>query len=314
MRSGLALLLLLAAAPAIAQPPEAAAGRWLGPDGEPLPFATDEEALEFLRRARVTAKSAIAEGINQPLKLRLERDGVVAHAIFRTVDHRRRRARIGARIYLGFHDSCLYECAAWELSRMLGLDSVPPCVKRRFELQEGSFQLWIERAATVKAWQAAGKKPEPTLGWLLQKQTMRLFDALIYNFDRNLGNLLIDGREKLWLIDHTRSFLKSTEVERLEKIVWCERGVWERLRALDRREVARRLRPFVTPLQVKALFERRDRLVAHLERRIAERGPGGVLVDRSRLDATDPGDLSDVDVAILDDLPAESPPVEDPDG
>lgn len=310
----LIFLLLVAAAPAIAEPPDETA-RWLDPNGEPLPFRGDEEALVFLRTARVAAKRALSEGINRPLKLRLERDGVVAHAIFRTVDHRRRRAKIYGKVYLDFHDSYIYECAAWELSRLLGIDSVPPCVKRRFEFQDGTLQLWIEDAATVKAWQASGKKPEPTLGWLLQKQTMRLFDALIYNFDRNLGNLLIDARQKLWLIDHTRSFRRSSEIERLDRIVWCERGVWERLRGLDRAEVARKLRPFLTPRQVGALFERRDKLVAHLEARIAELGPEAVLVDGSRLDAIDPDDLSDLAVASDDgDIPEETPPLEDPGG
>lgn len=308
-------LLLLAAAPVIAQPTTSSAGPWRGPDGDPLPFAGDQEVLEFLRTARVTAKRELTGGINRPLKLRLEKDGVVAHAVFRTVDHRRQRARIEDKIYLGFHDSYLYECAAWELARLLLIDNVPPCVKRRFELKDGSLQLWVEKAATVKARRAAGKEPEATLRWLVQKQTMRLFDALIYNFDRNLGNLLVDTGGKLWFIDHTRSFRKSAEIEALERIVWCERGLWERLRTLDRAQVAKRLRPFASPPQFKALFERRDKLVAHLERRIAELGEGAVLVDGSRPGSVEASGLSDVDVAIYDqDLPEESPPVEDPDG
>ncbi len=314
-RLTLALLLLLAATLAAAQPTAPSAGPWQGPDGEPLPFAGDEEVLEFLKRARVTAKRVLTGGINRPLHLRLEKDGVVAHAVFRTVDVRRRRARIEDKIYLGFHDSYLYECAAWELSRLLGIDNVPPCIRRRFELKDGTLQLWVEQAATVKARRAAGKKPEATLRWLVQQQTMRLFDALIYNFDRNLGNLLVDAGGKLWFIDHTRSFRKSAEIESLERIVWCERGLWERLRALDRAEVRKRLRPFASPFQIKALFERRDKLVAHLERRMAELGPGVVLVDGSRPGSVEDAGLADADVAGNDwDLPEDSHPVEDPDG
>ena len=143
-------LLLLAAAPAIAEPTASSAGPWRGPDGEPLPFAGDREVLEFLRTARVTAKRELTDGINRPLKVRLEKDGVVANAVFRTVDHRRARARIDGKIYLGFHDSYLYECAAWELSRLLRIDNVPPCVKRRFELKDGSMQLWVEQAVSER--------------------------------------------------------------------------------------------------------------------------------------------------------------------
>ena len=35
---------------------------------------------------------------------------------------------------------------------------------------------------------------------------MRVFDELIANTDRNLGNMLIDRQWKLWLIDHSRAF------------------------------------------------------------------------------------------------------------
>ena len=42
---------------------------------------------------------------------------------------------------------------------------------------------------------------------------VRLFDQLIYNTDRNLGNLLIDKDWRLWMIDHTRAFKTFTEPE-----------------------------------------------------------------------------------------------------
>ena len=38
-----------------------------------------------------------------------------------------------------------------------------------------------------------------------------------------LGNMLIDARGKLWFIDHTRSFHKSSAIEAPERIIWCER-------------------------------------------------------------------------------------------
>ena len=35
---------------------------------------------------------------------------------------------------------------------------------------------------------------------------VRLFDQLIYNVDRNLGNLVIDKNWTIWMIDHSRAF------------------------------------------------------------------------------------------------------------
>ena len=37
-------------------------------------------------------------------------------------------------------------------------------------------------------------------------QLVSVFDQLIYNVDRNMGNLLICKNWRVWAIDHTRSF------------------------------------------------------------------------------------------------------------
>ena len=67
-------------------------------DGEALPFAADDEILDFLRTARVVSETPIGVGINQSNKLRLEKDGLAIHAIFREVEFERRHAKIGDRV------------------------------------------------------------------------------------------------------------------------------------------------------------------------------------------------------------------------
>jgi hypothetical protein len=255
-------------------------GRWLGPGGEPLPFAEEAELVAFLGTAPVVAKKELSSGSTRPWKVRLERDGVAVDAVFRRVDVRRRSTKIRGRLFRDFHDSYRYECAAYEVSRMLGIDRVPPCAPRRLDGEDGTMQLWIEGAMTEEARREAGLEPPSQRPWLLQKQTLYLFDALIYNFDRNQGNLLIDKKSwQLWFIDHTRSFHPSPELPEPERIVWCERRLWQRLRDLDEGELRRRLEPYLDPRRMAALVERHRRLVAHLEARIAELGEGAVLLD-----------------------------------
>ena len=58
---------------------------WLRPDGDPLPFKTDEEILEFLSTAEVVSMKRIGEGINQTKKVLLEKDGLRMNAAFRDV-------------------------------------------------------------------------------------------------------------------------------------------------------------------------------------------------------------------------------------
>ncbi len=303
------LILLLAATAAQGQPAatDSNRGRWLGPDDRPLPFQGVDEVLEFLRTAEVISRKELTDGINRPLKVRLRQDGVEANAIFRVVDVRKKRAKIEGRIVPDFHDSYRYECAAWEVSRLLGIDNVPPCVGRWLDHKEGTMQLWIENAKTEKKRRETDTRPPDQLHWMRQKQTMRLFDALIYNFDRNQGNMLIDSDWKLWFIDHTRSFRKSSVVEKLEKIVWCEREVFERLQTLEKKTLSRRLKPWASSLQVSMLLKRRDKLIDHLGSRIAETRVSAVLWDSSNLAA---GSSELMPMMDDDDIPITSPMVQ----
>ncbi len=283
--------------------------RWLGPDDHPLPFKTDEEVLAFLRHADVISQKELTGGVNRPLKVRLRKDGIEANAIFRIVDVRLKRAKLDGRIISDFHDSYIYECAAWEVSRLLEIDNIPPCVTRRFKLVDGTMQLWVEGAMTEKERRETETKPLQQLQWMRQKQTMRLFDALISNFDRNQGNMLIDSGWKLWFIDHTRSFRKSATIEKLGKIIWSERGVFERLQALDKKSLSRRLRSMVTGVQVKTMLKRRDKLVLHLNSLIGDKGETAVLWDAA---SPDVNSAELMQMIVDDDIPETSSMLEDP--
>ncbi len=307
------LFLLLLFLPVLAAGQEATAtgsgeGRWLGPDGQPLPFATVEEVLEFLRTAEIVSQKELTGGINRPLKVRLRQDGVEANAIFRIVDIQRKRAKLDGKIVTDFHDSYIYECAAWEMSRLLAIDSIPPCTKRRIQRVDGTMQLWVENAMTEKKRREIDAKPPDQLRWMRQKQTMRLFDALIYNFDRNQGNMLIDSEWKLWLIDHTRSFRRSPAVENLDKIIWCERGIFERLEKLDKKTLNRRLKSLATGVQVSLMLKRRNKLIDHLRSLMDETRISGVLWDASSPAASSTELLQMMDD---DDIPVTSSKLED---
>lgn len=282
-------------------------GRWQGPDGGFLPFRTDEEVLEFLHEADASRIKELTGGINRPLKIRLKKDGIEANAVFRTVDVKKTRFETQDHVYVDFEDSYVFECAAYEMSRLLGIDNVPPCVIRRLWGKTGSVQLWIEDAMTEEERRRDKIDPPASLRWVRQQQSLRLFDALIRNFDRNQGNILIDGRWKVWFIDHTRSFHKSPQIDRLGRIIWCDRDVWEKLKALDRKTLESRMGDMLDATQVEYVMERRDKLVRHLEERIAAAGEDIVLYSASDEGPADAESHPDYDLAgSTDDIPEKS--------
>jgi hypothetical protein len=56
---------------------------WLDPNGDPVPFKTNEEMEDFLRTANVLKKKELSSGITKPWKVLLEKDGVQLNAVFR---------------------------------------------------------------------------------------------------------------------------------------------------------------------------------------------------------------------------------------
>lgn len=259
--------------------PELPPRTWLGPDGEPLPFRTHDEILDFLSTAEVVSMDDIPEGITRPQRVLLEKDGVQMHAVFRNVDIEIEGERISGRFWTVFRDQDLYEVAAYRLARMLGMDNVPPAVPRTIGRSEGSLQIWLEGVMTEESRREDGLQSPDPRGWFLQNRMMYVFDNLIWNADRNLGNMLIDADWKFWLIDHTRAFQDSGDLRDPEEVTHVDRVFWERLRALDEEQIDSQLGDLLDSSSLRSLMIRRERLIEHVEALITERGEEVVLFD-----------------------------------
>jgi hypothetical protein len=270
----LAILLLLALAgfvsaaeaqtAGLADGPASAGRVWLGPDGDPLPFKSDEEVMEFMRTARVVSVREIGEGITRPEVVMLEKEGIQMRAHFQS--------------HLGSRDTYLFNIAAYKLGVMLGLDNIPPSVRRKVKGKWGSLTIWLEKTMTDKRRQAKKIVPPELLRWNRQMYRCWLFDELIANTDRNQGNFLIDEGWNLWMIDHTRAFFRrGKKLMRPERILQFDRKLWDKILVLDEEEVKTRLKELLSGSEVKAIFKRRDELAKHIQKLIDEHGEAQIF-------------------------------------
>jgi hypothetical protein len=106
---------------------------------------------------------------------------------------------------------------------------------------------------------------------------MHVFDNLINNTDRNLGNFLTDDVGRVWYIDHTRSFSRVPTLPTPTRVDRCSRAVWERLREISDEEITDALSPHLESPEIEGVLARRHLLVDLLATRIDVAGPGRVL-------------------------------------
>ena len=119
--------------------------------------------------------------------------------------------------------------------------------------------------------------PPDSDAWNHQMYRVRVLDQLVYDNDPNLTNVLIGENWKIWRVDFTRAFRLSKDLRDPKDVEHCDRQLLEKLKALDGNELAAKTKDYLTKDEVKAVMARRDKIVALLQKLIAEKGESEVL-------------------------------------
>jgi hypothetical protein len=112
-----------------------------------------------------------------------------------------------------------------------------------------------------------------------QYARMQVFAELVYDTDRNHGNILYDTDWNLWMIDFSRAFRIWGELQAPISLNRCDADLLKSLGDLTRDQVERQVGPHLNGGEVDALMKRRDLLVRHFDALIAERGELAVVRD-----------------------------------
>jgi hypothetical protein len=114
--------------------------------------------------------------------------------------------------------------------------------------------------------------------WTKQFQAVRVFDELIANAYRKTtpssylttlwDNLLITRDWRIWLVDHTRTFQTTTQLNDPQSLTQCNRTLLAKLRSLDKNAFKQKLGKYLNPAQLEALEVRRKLLVKYFNDRV----------------------------------------------
>lgn len=264
---GLAALFALAAASLEAQ---ADGGHALSP----------AEQENFLLKAKVIRSHTLSVGVTRSIRATLS-DGKLTHdAHIQHVDESEPAFELAAGYELNFRDSYKFNIAAYRLDRMLGLGMIPAAVERKIGGKPAALSWWIDDVMMTEKTRYLKKiEPPDSDAWNQQIYRVRVFDQLIYNTDRNLGNIVITSHWKMWMIDHTRAFRLHKKLSKPRHLIKCDRQLLEALRNLDAEECRQKLRRILKKSEITALLARRDLIVSYFDQQAAEQGEDAVLFD-----------------------------------
>jgi hypothetical protein len=242
------------------------------------PTLSKEQIKQFLLTAKVVSSRPAKKGITNTSRLTLS-DGTLTHdASFQPVDeHTLQKKFADGHVEANFVDSYKYNIAAYAVAEMIGFDDMMPVyVERKWEGRVGSLSWWLPgmlEAERIKR----NLKPPDTDAWNNQMYKIRVFDQLVYDTDPNLTNFLISEDWKIWRIDFSRAFRTSTDLNDPKALVKCDRQLLEKMKALNGNQLEEQTKGFLTKSEVKAVMERRDKIVAYFQKLIAEKGEDKVL-------------------------------------
>jgi len=233
-------------------------------------MSCEKELEEFLLTAEVIAIDDIGDGITNPRRVTLRKDGREGRAIFKTVDITSFETHYTNRLESVFTDRYHYEVAAYRLDRLLGIGLVPVTVIREIDGEVGSLQHWIENS--MKMQDVVDQRISVRDMDLLMQRMMLMYvlDAMIFNIDRNFTNILVrPARDHLFLIDHSRAFRTYKKLPALkeERPIPVPTSVAQGLQELDIQTMERELDGLLSTKQIRAIEKRRQLLIADLDDR-----------------------------------------------
>lgn len=274
MLVGVALVALCVATP-VARP-------WSDQDQVAQPATatplSDDQIEAFLRDAKVVKTKSIGKGVTGTLRATMT-DGTLTHdAQIQQIEEKKTQFEAAGAAEFNFEDSWRFNVAAYRVDRLIGLQMVPVTVSRKWKSAPAAFTWWIDDVMMDEGKRLKDKTQPPDSGlWNEQMQMVRVFDQLIYNVDRNMGNLLIGKTWRVWAIDHTRAFRTQNTLKTPANVTRCDRQVVERLKQLNKDGLKKSIGEFVTEYQINGLLARRDKIVEIFEKA----GPSAVFDRRA---------------------------------
>jgi hypothetical protein len=208
-------------------------------------------------------------GRTNPWLITLTDGAVQARAIFRHVDRRRPHPT---------PDSYKYDLAAYALSKMLGIEVIPPVVERRIQGRDGSLQLFLENCIREKDRKRKKLEPPDPEAFNKALEGLKVFENLVYDECQDADDLYVHRDDwRVCRVDFSEAFAPLPELQPGCSLTVCSRTLYKGLIELDEAAVRSALGGYLSPEEIESLLVRKGLIIEKLKGLIAQKGEQAVL-------------------------------------
>jgi hypothetical protein len=251
--------------------PEVQASR-KSPTGQTTAAVTSEQITweAFLKKAKVVSVTKEKTGgRTKPWIVLLDDGKMKQRAFFKHIDVRRPRPA---------PDSFKYELAAYELTKLLQVEVVPPLVEREIEGTRGSLQMFLENCLSERERQRKKMEPPDAAAHSRAIEGLKVFESLVYDECGDPDDTWIHEQDwRVYRVDFSEAFFPSAELPKGCPISVCSRKLYEGLLKLEEGAVAARLMKYLSKEEIDALLVRKSLIIERIKTLTAEKGEVAVL-------------------------------------
>lgn len=239
--------------------------------------AEQKELEAYLKKANVGAILKGAQGgRGEGWTISLHDGKTARRGFFKYVDVRRPT---------NFPISYKYELAAYELTKLLKIDIVPPVIER--EIQEskgqkrkGSLQIFVEGCMNERDRMLKKIDPPNPRAFADALEEINVFEILTSCDHLSPRDILIHRDTwRVCRIDFAEAFDPSTELLPEAAIRRCSKRLYKGLLDLSPLDVEATLKAYLNPREIKGLLDRRNLIIEKIKNLIKDKGEAAVLFD-----------------------------------
>lgn len=230
-------------------------------------------AERFVQEARVVAMRSVGSGATKPRQAVLRLGRETRRGVWKTVGGDDPFAQSAAAADGGARSSYRHEIAAYETSRLLGLDLVPATAERRIGRRTGSLQLWLEGATRLDNLDPKALGP----GRQSQLAELHLFRRLIASAPDS--DILESEGGALFSIDHSGAFAPTSAASaNARRLARFTRRSVDALSRMDRDLVEKHLARWLLEDELEALLQRRNEILRWVAEQVGREGENGTFL------------------------------------